>query len=497
MADENDDRVGLLSPRLPSTATLANDGPLASPAVLVVASATTYGSTGDDAAGQAVLADEVDVAEADTDGTAPHPKEGTGWRRYVPRSVRHALSVVARVIGPGHLVAVGYMDPGNWATDLAAGSQFNYALLTVIFLSNLFAILMQALCLRLGIVTGLDLAEWCGQKFKAPARWTLYILAELAIIATDMAEVIGSAIALNLLFGLPLVWGVVITSADVIVILLGLQKKATILEYVVVVLVMFVFSCFLYMVAVSPLDMRALVRGYIPSAVLFTNPDALYIAVGIIGATLMPHNLYLHSAVARDHSEGMSTKRSIKYATIDISVTLTIAFLVNSCILIVAAANFYSAGNFDVASIQDAYYLLLETEGFAFATIFAIALLISGQSSTVTGTLAGQIVAEGFVKWRIRPWVRRLVTRLIAIVPALVVVLVFQENGLNELLIISQVILSMQLPFAVFPLVYFTSDKAVMGDHANHISIKVLGYAISTLLCGLNVFLIVQTFIGG
>ena len=433
------------------------------------------------------------AADADDDSSSLSSRPSAWHRR-----LRARLAVYASFIGPGHLVAVGYMDPGNWATDIAAGSQFGYALLVVVLLSSLGAVFVQVLCLRLGIATGSDLAQYCRltlHERRPWAVWTLWALAEVAIIATDMAEVIGSAIALNLLFGLPLAAGVAITALDVLVILAGLQNKATLLEWLVVLLVTTVFAAFVYMLSVSPIDWKALALGYLPSAVLFTDGAALYTAVGIIGATIMPHNLYLHSAVARDHAAGHRPEKAMAYSAADVAVSLTVAFVVNSAILIVAASNFYASGNSNVASIQDAYALLQTLVGPAFATVFAVSLLLSGQSSTVTGTLAGQVVAEGFINWRVRPWVRRLVTRLAAIVPALVVVLATGAEGLDSLLVLSQVVLSMQLPFAVFPLVYFTSSPAIMGHHVNRRWVKILGYAVASLLAGLNVFLLVQVFI--
>lgn len=327
----------------------------------------------------------------------------------------------------------------------------------------------------------------------------MYLLAEVAIIATDMAEVVGSAIALNLLTGLPLAAGVAITAADVFVVLLlfgdGKHQKtaSTMLEVLVICLVTTVFICFMYLLDASDIDAGQLFRGYVPSAVLFTDPAAVLISVGIVGATVMPHNLYLHSALIRDHSRGIELPKALRIATIDILLTLCIAFIVNSAILIVAAANFNASGHFEVEELQDAYYLLQSLVGPAFATVFAVSLLCSGQSSTITGTLAGQVVAEGFMEWRFKPWIRRLITRLLAIIPSLIVVLSAGEGGLGELLIVSQVILSMQLPFAFFPLVYFTSKPEIMGaQYANHRVVKWLGYAIGVVLVGLNIFLLVE-----
>jgi len=402
--------------------------------------------------------------------------------------------------GPGYMVAVGYMDPGNWATDLAGGSRFNYTLLSVIMISNLMAILLQALSLRLGIVTGRDLAQACRDHYSAPVSFGLWILCEIAIIACDLAEVIGSAIALNLLFGIPLFWGGLLTALDVMLLLLLQNRGFRWLEAVVITLVLSIGVCFVAEIIFAQPEIGPILSGFIPSAQIITNPEMLYIAIGILGATVMPHNLYLHSSIVqtRNYERTPDGKReAIKFATIDLTVALMFALFINAAILIVAAATFYRSGNYQVAEIGDAYQLLTPLLGAAGAsTLFAIALLASGQNSTLTGTLAGQIVMEGFLNICLRPWLRRLITRLIAIVPAVFVTFFYGASGTAQLLVLSQVVLSMQLSFAVFPLVMFTSDKFKMGEFVNPLWRKVLGYSVAVVIAGLNVWLLVQTFSG-
>ena len=433
-----------------------------------------------------------------------------GWRRQSPPSLPEANSTLnvprgagfwrklLAFSGPGYMVAVGYMDPGNWATDLAGGSQFNYTLLSVIMISNLMAILLQALALRLGIVTGRDLAQACRDHYSPPVSFILWILCEIAIAACDLAEVIGSAIALNLLFGIPLIWGVCLTAFDVMLLLFLQNRGFRWLEIIVILLIATISICFGAEIIFSQPDVAGIICGFIPSPQIITNPTMLYIAIGILGATVMPHNLYLHSSVVqtRNYERTPKGKReAIKFATIDSTVALMFALFINAAILIVAAAVFYRTGNNQVAEIQDAFQLLAPLLGVSGASIiFAVALLASGQNSTLTGTLAGQIVMEGFLNIRLRPWLRRLITRLIAIIPAVAVTLIYGESGTAQLLILSQVILSMQLSFAVFPLVLFTSDKAKMGEFVNPLWCKILAWIIALVIAALNVWLLWQTF---
>ncbi|MEP6923542.1 MAG: Nramp family divalent metal transporter [Pyrinomonadaceae bacterium] len=400
--------------------------------------------------------------------------------------------------GPGYLIAVGYMDPGNWATDLAGGSRFGYTLLSVILISNLMAILLQSLALRLGIVTERDLAQACRDHFHPAVSFVLWILCELAIVACDLAEVIGSAIALNLLFGIPLIWGVILTAFDVMILLLLQNRGFRWLEAIVITLVASIGFCFAAEIIFSRPEIGEILRGFVPTTEIVTNPLMLYIAIGILGATVMPHNLYLHSAIAqtRNFERNSAGKReAIKFATIDSTLALMFALFINAAILIVAAAAFHANGNYEVAEIADAYKLLSPLLGVSGAsTLFAIALLASGQNSTLTGTLAGQIVMEGFLDIRLSPWLRRLITRLIAIVPAIIVIALYGATGTAQLLILSQVILSMQLSFAVFPLVMFTSDKLKMGEFVNSFWIKILSYLVAIIIAGLNIWLLTQFF---
>ncbi|HEU4586110.1 MAG TPA: Nramp family divalent metal transporter [Gemmatimonadaceae bacterium] len=396
--------------------------------------------------------------------------------------------------GPGYMVAVGYMDPGNWATDLAGGSAFGYRLLSVILLANLMAVILQGLSSKLGIVTGRDLAQACRDHYSRPVAFFLWIICELAIAACDLAEVIGSAIALNLLFGIPVAVGVAITTLDVLIVLFLQHKGFRMLEALVITLIATVGLCFIFELVVSRPDWGGVAAGFIPSAEIVHNPGMLYIALGILGATVMPHNLYLHSSIVqtRRYAEDAEGKReAVRFAFIDSTVALTFALFINAAILIVAAATFYRAGMHEVAEIQDAYRLLTPLLGVTGASaVFALALLASGQNSTLTGTLAGQIVMEGFLNLRIRPWLRRLITRLIAVVPAAVVAILYGESGTAKLLVLSQVILSMQLSFAVFPLVRFTSDRAKMGEFVNPRWLMVLAYLIAFVIAGLNVWLL-------
>ncbi|MMZ47914.1 Divalent metal cation transporter MntH [compost metagenome] len=416
------------------------------------------------------------------------PKDGTWFRKFLAFA------------GPGYMVAVGYMDPGNWATDIAGGSKFGYTLLSVILISNLMAILLQALSGKLGIATGKDLAQMCRDAYSRPVAIGLWLLCEIAIAAMDLAEVIGSAIALKLLFGLPLLYGVIITAFDVMLILLLQNKGFRALETLVIVLMATIAGCFGINLILAQPEWGGVLGGFVPDSQILTNPSMLYIAIGIMGATVMPHNLYLHSSIVqtRKFEQTSAGKReAITFATWDSSIALMFALFINAAILIVAAAVFHTAGRTDVAEISDAYYLLSPLLGTTLASIlFGVALLASGQNSTVTGTLAGQIVMEGFLNLRLSPWLRRLVTRLIAIIPAVIVTAIAGEKGAEELLVLSQVILSIQLPFAIIPLLLFTSDKKIMGEFANKMWQKVLTWIVTAIIIILNVVLIIQTITG-
>ena len=412
--------------------------------------------------------------------------EGASWWRKL-----------AAFTGPGFLVAVGYMDPGNWATDLAGGSGFGYTLLSVILLSNIMAIILQALCARLGIATGRDLAAACRDAYSKPVSIVLWLLCEIAIVACDLAEVIGTAIGLNLLFGVPLVWGVCLTGLDVILILMLQRYGFRRLEAFVMALIAIIALCFLYELIASQPDMAAVLAGFVPKTEVVTNPTMLYIAIGILGATVMPHNLYLHSATVqtRAYDQTPTGKRdAVKWATIDSTIALSLALFVNAAILILAAAAFHTIGRTDVAEIQDAYQLLTPTLGAAAAsTLFAVALLASGQNSTITATLAGQIVMEGFLHLRMSPVLRRLITRGLAIVPTVIVAAIYGESGTARLLILSQVVLSMQLPFAIVPLVQFTSDRTKMGELVSPAWLKGIAWVIAVLVIVLNTKLLIDT----
>ncbi len=401
-------------------------------------------------------------------------------------------------VGPGLMVAVGYMDPGNWATDIEGGSRFGYTLLSVVLISNLFAMLLQHLSLKLGIATGRDLAQACRDYYSRPVSFVLWILCEIAIAACDLAEVIGSAIALNLLFGMPLPIGVVLTGFDVLLILYFQNKGFRVLESIVGGLIALIMVSFMYEMIVSQPSMAGILGGLVPQTKVVTDPSALYIAIGILGATVMPHNLYLHSSIVqtRNYKRDEPGKRSaIKFATIDSTFFLGLAFFVNAAILILSAATFHKNGNFEVADITDAYHLLDPMLGAKWASIlFAVALLASGQNSTLTGTLAGQIVMEGFLNLRLKPWLRRLITRMIALVPALVVAIMYGEKGAAELLVLSQVILSMQLSFAVIPLIMFTSDRAKMGAFVNTRLMNIISWAVAGIILVLNGYLLWRTF---
>jgi manganese transport protein len=440
------------------------------------------------------------------------PSPEAGWRqprlapslaevyRTVPVSHHSWWRKALAFAGPGYLVAVGYMDPGNWATDLAGGSRFGYSLLSVILVSNLMAILLQGLAAKLGIVSGRDLAQACRDHYSKPVTVMHWLLCEVAIAACDLAEVIGSAIGLNLLFGIPLTVGIAITALDVLIVLYLQHKGFRLIEALVVTLIATIAGCFLFEILISRPDGWSIARGFAPSSAILTNPDQLYIAIGILGATVMPHNLYLHSSIVqtRAYDETTPGKRTaVRYAFLDSTVALTFALFINAAILIVAAATFHRTGHTEVAEIQDAYQLLTPLLGVGGASaVFALALLASGQNSTLTGTLAGQIVMEGFLNIRIRPWLRRLITRGIAIVPAALTAIFFGEHGTAQLLILSQVILSLQLSFAVFPLVQFTSERAKMGEFVNPRWLKGLAYTVALMIAILNAWLLFQTVRG-
>ena len=404
--------------------------------------------------------------------------------------------------GPGYLVAVGYMDPGNWATDLAGGSSFGYTLLSVIMLSNLMAILLQMLCLKLGIVTGRDLAQACRDHYSKPVAVVLWLMCEVAICACDLAEVIGTAIALNLLFHIPLVWGVCLTALDVLVVLWLAHHGFRWLEALVVSLVLLIGVCFGLEILFARPGMREVLGGFLPSREILTNPEMLYIAIGIIGATVMPHNLYLHSSLVQSRSvcgNGESKREAACFLTLDAVAALTVALFVNAAILITAAAAFNRTGNSNVADLETAYFLLAPLLGSSTAPIlFAVALLAAGQNSTLTGVMAGQVVMEGFLSWRISPTLRRFVTRLITLVPVLAVTLSLGSSGINSLLVLSQVILSFQLPFALVPLMQFTGDAHKMGAVlVNSWSAHLIGWGIVIFITSLNVYLIITTAMQG
>ena len=417
------------------------------------------------------------------------PEHPTFWRKLLAFA------------GPGYLVAVGYMDPGNWATDLAGGSKYNYALLSVILISSLMAMFLQYLALKLGIASGADLAQLCRRHYGLKTSVFLWIFAEIAIAACDLAEVIGSAIALNLLFHIPLLLGVLITTLDVLLFLLLQQKGFRYIEAIVITLIATIAACFGLELFFSKPEILPIVHGFLPSPTIVSDPEQLFIAIGIIGATVMPHNLYLHSSIVQTRRyplDSIGKKEAIRFASIDSNIALTLAMAINAAILILAAATFYRAGRTDVAEIQDAYKLLTPMLGVgAASTLFAIALLASGQNSTLTGTLAGQIVMEGFVHLRIAPWIRRLLTRLLAIIPAIVVIAVAGEGATTRLLLVSQVVLSMQLSFAVVPLVHFTGKASIMGEFVNATWVRVVGWVMAGVIAGLNLWLLIVQFRNG
>jgi manganese transport protein len=448
----------------------------------------------------AVGARDGEVAAADA--AAARPWRRTGGDHSLPEVHRSivvpqqapAWRKMLAFAGPGFLVAVGYMDPGNWATDLAGGAKFGYSLLWIIMMSNLMAILLQHLCIKLGVVTGRDLAQACRDHYSKPVVWFLWVLCELAIAACDLAEVVGSAIGLQLLFGVPLVWGCVITCLDVLAVLYLQNRGFRLVETVVITLIATIGACFAAELIFSRPDAAAVLGGFVPTGDIFRNHEMLYVAIGILGATVMPHNLYLHSSIVQTRNfqrTDAGRREAITYATIDSTFALMFALFINAAILIVAAAAFHWSGYQHVAEIQDAFHLLSPVLGVSVAsTMFAVALLASGQNSTLTGTLAGQIVMEGFLNFRIRPWLRRLITRLIAIVPAVAIIGVYGESKTTELLVASQVVLSMQLGFAVWPLLRFTGERAKMGRFANGRVIATLGWTVALIIITLNLKLL-------
>ncbi len=415
------------------------------------------------------------------------PSNASFWRKLLAFS------------GPGFLVAVGYMDPGNWATDLAGGAKFGYTLLCVVMISNFMAILLQHLCIKLGIATGRDLAQACRDHYSTPVVWFLWVLCEVAIAACDLAEVVGSAIALQLLFSIPLVWGCVITAADVLLVLYLQQKGFRYLEALVITLIVTIGGCFAAELLFAKPDLGAVARGFIPNPEILRNREMLYVSIGILGATVMPHNLYLHSSIVQTRNFEQTTegkREAIKFATIDSTFALMSALFINGAILVLAAATFHKSGHENVGEIQEAYQLLSPLLGVGAASaLFAIALLASGQNSTLTGTLAGQIVMEGFLNFRITPWLRRMITRAIAIIPAIAIIAYYGESKTTQLLVASQVVLSMQLGFAVWPLMRFTGESVKMGPFVNPLWIKILGWTCALLIIVLNLKLLLDTFL--
>ena len=451
------------------SSSLASESKVNSPAETVLAASGWRGERGE-------------PSLADMFASVRTAKRGSFWRK------------LSAFLGPGYLVAVGYMDPGNWATSLAGGSKFGYALLTVALLSNLMAIVLQSLCTRLGVGAGRDLAQACRDSYPRWAALPLWLSAEIAITATDLAEVIGTAIGLNLLFQIPLAFGVIITALDVFLILALQAFGFRWIEAFVVAMLGVIAACFAVQIALADPDWGAVLRGFAPHTDLFANREMLYLALGILGATVMPHNLYLHSGLVQTRGYGgtLSEKReAISLATIDSTIALCFAFVINASILILAAATFHRTGRTEVAELDQAHSFLAPLLGSTLApTLFAVALLCCGLNSTITATLSGQIVMEGFLNWRIAPWLRRLVTRMIAIVPAVVVTIWAGEKATGQLLILSQVVLSLQLPFAVVPLVIFTASRAKMGPFIAPRWLTALAAATAALIIALNAKLV-------
>jgi len=439
--------------------------------------------------------------------------EASAWRRALtlpslPEAHRsipisHSASWFRKILafaGPGYLIAVGYMDPGNWATDIGGGSKFGYTLLSVVLISNLLAMFLQALSAKLGIATGRDLAQACRDHYSRRMSLFLWVACELAIAACDLAEVLGSAVALNLLFHIPLLLGVLLTALDVLIVLALQGRGFRLIEAFVITLIASIGICFAYEIFFArPLWLEA-AHGFLPRAEILRNKEMLYIAIGILGATVMPHNLYLHSSIVQTRAFGQSKsekKEALRYAVIDSTVALFFALFINAAILVLGAAAFHTRGLSEVADIAQAYTLLSPVLGAGLAsTLFACALLASGQNSTLTGTLAGQIVMEGFLDIRLKPWLRRLITRAIAIIPAILVIAIAGEGKLTALLILSQVILSFQLPFAVIPLVQFTSERAKMGDFVNSRATTVIAWCVAAAILFFNGELLYLIFRG-
>ncbi|KYG99230.1 Nramp family divalent metal transporter [Bradyrhizobium sp. DOA1] len=449
------------------------------------------------------------------DARSPHMSpDAAGWRADAPttKSLAEVNSTVAipaaghwsrrllAFVGPGYLVSVGYMDPGNWATDLAGGSKFGYTLLAVILLSNLMAILLQSLAARLGIVTDRDLAQACRATYSPPVNFLLWLACEAAIIACDLAEVIGTAIALKLLFGIPLIGGALLAALDAFLLLILMNRGFRFLEAFVIALLVVIAVCFAVQIVAAAPPVAEVLHGFVPKSEIFTNPEMLYIAIGIIGATVMPHNLYLHSSIVQTRAyerNDAGRREAIKWATTDSTIALMLALFINAAILVVAAATFHKSGHSDVAGIEQAFELLSPLLGLGIAsTLFAVALLASGLNSTVTATLAGQIVMEGFLDLRLPSWARRLVTRGIAIIPVIIVTAIYGERGTADLLVFSQVVLSMQLPFAVIPLVRFVSDRRKMGKFAIPVSVAAVAWIVAGVIVILNVKLLADTLFG-
>jgi manganese transport protein len=441
--------------------------------------------------------------EPDADAVSPVPRSSSqlqlgGVLPSLPESHRSVpfssgLSWFRKMLafaGPGYLVAVGYMDPGNWATDLGGGSKFGYTLLSVILISNLLAMFLQALSAKLGIATGRDLAQMCREQYSRRTGIFLWIICEIAIAACDLAEVLGSAVALKLLFGLPLLAGVLLTALDVLVVLALQGRGFRLIEAFVITLIVSIAACFAYEIFWAQPLWREAARGFIPHSEILRNREMLYIAIGILGATVMPHNLYLHSSIVQTRAFGTSVRdrrEALRYAVFDSTLALGFALFINAAILVLGAAAFHKRGLHDVAEIADAYKLLSPVLGVSAAsTIFAIALLASGQNSTLTGTLAGQIVMEGFLEIRLKPWLRRLITRSIAIFPAALVIGIAGENKVTALIIFSQVVLSFQLPFAIIPLIQFTNDRKKMGEFANNRLTKITAWAVAAVILFFN-----------
>lgn len=414
------------------------------------------------------------------------PNKGGFWKKLFAFS------------GPGLLIAVGYMDPGNWATDIAGGSQFGYTLLSVILFSNLFAIILQYLSIKLGVVAERDLAQACRDHYSNISNIILWILCEISISACDLAEIIGSALSLNMLFNIPITFGVIITALDIFFIIMLFQHKSfRYIEFIVAILILTTFICFSFEIVKSHPDIKSIINGLIPTKNIVTNYNVLYLAIGILGATVMPHNLYLHSSIiqTRKYPRNIDGKKmAIKYATIDSILSLFLAFIINSSILIVSAAMFHKIGYTNICTITDAYNSLTPLMGSSLASIlFAIALFASGQNSTLTGTFAGQIIMEGFININIKPWKRRIITRLIAIIPAIIIAIIYGKNGISELLVFSQIIISLQLSFAIIPLIKFTNDYKKMGYFVNGLLLKITSYILSIIIIGLNLFLLYKT----